>query len=480
MGLDMVATKKHMQDNATPLTRCNNCLTVFEVPREVLDSSDTRVRCGECLGIFDAREGLHTVEQENLADTDTRNEALAEASAASEDKVVQRATLDAEHSAELPNIAGGAKTSSQKVSSKAAMAIAAGHSGADDVSQAPQSAKSVDEHVGQVGQAPAIATDRAPQQESGDGSARPDADLDVTYSDFDLFSDEVDLPVHEFFDETRAPVNLNFDHVPADHDETFSDTLFNNDVTIDAGQGAVAAEGARNRNKHLTDPENRGDDDKSFGKGSNVEFANDGVGSTAAVEFDYSDRKDTDIVVPGEDPVFDPAESDAVAPVSTSPEAVKKSSWPLAMLLASLLGLLVLGLYGYQNRSNLADNPIARPLVQAWCMLAKCELPARLDSEQLRLISKNMYSNPDRPDALVINVVLKNTAKFDQRYPVLQVRLSDLTGTVVAERAFTANDYLKIREGAQIPTISAGSSVDISFDILDPGQNARSFVILLR
>ena len=39
---------------SNPQTCCSNCQTIFEVPEELLASSDTRVRCGECLSIFDA------------------------------------------------------------------------------------------------------------------------------------------------------------------------------------------------------------------------------------------------------------------------------------------------------------------------------------------------------------------------------------------------------------------------------------------
>lgn len=45
-------------DKRNPQTCCSSCHTVFEVSRELLNSSDTRVRCGECLSIFDALANL--------------------------------------------------------------------------------------------------------------------------------------------------------------------------------------------------------------------------------------------------------------------------------------------------------------------------------------------------------------------------------------------------------------------------------------
>ena len=59
-------------------------------------------------------------------------------------------------------------------------------------------------------------------------------DLDVTYSDFDLFSDDADLPEIAYLNETSDPVDLDFDAVESDNDSTFSDTIFKHDVTINA------------------------------------------------------------------------------------------------------------------------------------------------------------------------------------------------------------------------------------------------------
>ncbi|MFK7893424.1 MAG: zinc-ribbon and DUF3426 domain-containing protein [Granulosicoccus sp.] len=47
-----------LDSGGLPQTCCSNCRTVFEISRELLQSSDTRVRCGECLSIFDALSNL--------------------------------------------------------------------------------------------------------------------------------------------------------------------------------------------------------------------------------------------------------------------------------------------------------------------------------------------------------------------------------------------------------------------------------------
>lgn len=55
-----------LDSGGLPQTICSNCRTVFEISRELLQSSDTRVRCGECLSIFDALSNLREDEGSQL------------------------------------------------------------------------------------------------------------------------------------------------------------------------------------------------------------------------------------------------------------------------------------------------------------------------------------------------------------------------------------------------------------------------------
>lgn len=67
-----------------------------------------------------------------------------------------------------------------------------------------------------------------------ESATRNTSAIDVTYSDFDLFSEEADLPEIAYIDQIKDSPDFDFDSVDLANDETFSDTLFKNDVTIDA------------------------------------------------------------------------------------------------------------------------------------------------------------------------------------------------------------------------------------------------------
>ena len=80
--------------------------------------------------------------------------------------------------------------------------------------------------------APAPADSEDDDDDDGIVSANDTQVLDATYSDFDLFSADAHLPEVAYFDQTQSPELLRYNE--PDGDETFSDTLFADDMTIES------------------------------------------------------------------------------------------------------------------------------------------------------------------------------------------------------------------------------------------------------
>jgi len=155
-------------------TRCEKCRTVFEVSSDVLESADPRARCGECSNVFDARKNLFGAD----------------------------------------NIAGQAVASP-------------GQQAAADKAAASGAADNTLDLSGAI--SPYEDASYRPAQADGDD---PEG-FDVTYADFKLFSGDANLPLVSYLDATTEPPEIDFEAVDLDQDETFSDTLFANDETID-------------------------------------------------------------------------------------------------------------------------------------------------------------------------------------------------------------------------------------------------------
>ena len=404
----------------TPQTRCTTCRTVFEVSPELLSSADTRVRCGECLSIFDALANLRDPGDETL-DADALVAADEAASVGADEE--RLADMSSEH-------------------------------GVADEADVAELAELADET----------------------GS------FDVTYSDFDLFSGDAQLPEVAYLDETADTPDFDLDAVDPDEDATFSDTLFDRDATLEPTSPADA---------------HRASDGEVHGGGGTRPAAEpepddiepDYIEDEEPVEpivFEYRDAapRGSGVVATGNalaetDPRAAPVgpTTDAVAPGTVvrgardGPRGGR--SWSLLLLLVLALGTLLAGLYGYRERGSLHNDPLARPVFLAACKVSGCTVPSRVELSSLRLIERKVFTHPSEPSALVINIAFRNAASFDQRYPVLVVRLRDRLGRTVAERDFAPDDYLDTWEPGD--TLEAGRRLDISLEVSDPGDGAESY-----
>ncbi len=331
------------------------------------------------------------------------------------------------------------------------------------------------------------------------------AALDVTYSDFDLFSEDADLPEIAYFDQTRETPSIDFDSIEMGDDETFSDTLFVHDVTIDAAAGGVT--------------------DGKYGSGgnrpayANIDFISDSTADGAPQEpliFNYRDPEPEEaetaanavteaiqspatasIVVDAEAQNADTALSvtEEVSTVETKPTAAPLESsapanavnpWWFRLFMLLFIGVLIGSLYGYRNRPQLYNNPTIRPVLEFGCQWLKCDVPARVAFDQLKMVKKNMYSHPSIPGALIVNVSFVNNAEFDQQLPGLHMVLTNRVGRTVAKRNFLPSEYMGSKAKPRSTdeefkgTIASKQQLDVVLEVTDPGRDAESFEFFFR
>ena len=154
--------------------------------------------------------------------------------------------------------------------------------------------------------------------------------------------------------------------------------------------------------------------------------------------------------------------------------------WTIRVFLAIVIVALLAGLYALRHRHHLADKPLIRPAYGLWCLAKGCEVPARLDTSKLAVVSKQIFSHPTIDDALVITLVIRNTADFEQRFPKLFLWLSDRTRRTVASNEFEPADYLPENNMPLNSKLGAGEQQRISLDVLDPGDDAVSLELTFR
>ncbi len=141
-----------------------------------------------------------------------------------------------------------------------------------------------------------------------------------------------------------------------------------------------------------------------------------------------------------------------------------------------LLALLLLQL-AYIKRQQLVTYPALAPYVQQLCAMSRfCEIPVRRALEQFQLESRQVYTHPNAPQALVVTATFRNRADFNQPYPALLLSLSNVQGREIAARLFQPREYLSADTDLSAG-IDAQQSVSFSLQLSDPGNQATAFEI---
>lgn len=306
-------------------------------------------------------------------------------------------------------------------------------------------------------------SDRGSDRFSGDV-----ASLDVTYSDFNLFSGDAELPEVPYNDDTRDVTGLDFDELDdGDHDESYSEALYAQDPVLDA-RSTLRQSG---RPADLSASELTTD----------VGIITDSS-PPVPLKFEYREREVR--TAQSERPAHpEPELTDDASLLKKQPDVTPKSPTSKGgWLLRGLLGLLVLllagGLYTYRERDNLPNNPVVRPLLEKGCAVFQCTLPPRVDLRALRAVGRTVVSHPTLPNALIIRFGIQNEATFEQPFPTVEIRLTDRAGRLVVTNRFPPAEYVKGWEAGD--RLEPGVAEAVSLTVEDPGKSAISFELDFR
>ncbi len=258
-------------------------------------------------------------------------------------------------------------------------------------------------------------------------------------NDIDLFSENANLPEMSYLEESEIP-ELDFDAIDSEKDQ-FDGTLFD-DVSLEC------TEQQHNR-------------DQSEGFGAKTEHA---VSADAQKNIDKLEEAD---------PIGDTFTSDIYA--NDSARYSFGGLWLKRIMMALVLIAVFGSLFIYANRIKYQDSPKLGSLVELVCWVTGCELSNQAKLDNLVVIRRDVYSHPKVDNALVINIVFQNIAEVEQPYPVLVISMSDLNGKVVARRDFLPNEYLNTADIGSISDIAPLETIDLSLEVMDPGDDARSF-----
>lgn len=157
---------------------------------------------------------------------------------------------------------------------------------------------------------------------------------------------------------------------------------------------------------------------------------------------------------------------------STPPPSERRRARWHPVLIAALV-LLLAGQCIVAERVRLAADAQWRPWLSGACSVLGCELPDWHDPTALRILTRDVRPHPSVAGALLISASFRNEAPWPQRWPPLDLTLSDLDGRAVGQRRFTADQYLGFSASDEL--IQPGQTASITLEVRDPGKQAVAF-----
>ncbi|MFL0810555.1 MAG: zinc-ribbon and DUF3426 domain-containing protein [Agarilytica sp.] len=416
---------------AENITRCPECATSFRISEAHLHSGKGSVRCGSCLNIFNARENLieaqppeQETEQEKIESEETETEA--------EEDILISDTMEMDAPKPIVSSAEVGDALSEEFSDTFADTFRS------DLSEGEEELnlfeRNDSENCGvddEVSQDESWALDLLnDEDESNDDTPPSDTSFeeeDATESDYETS----EVPESDF----QTPFQIIEEELPQQEEEAPDERYHQyDDVELEEPE-------EDEREQTYAQP--------IYSTGSYPT----GTDYLAAiepepVEFDYQ---------------------------TSSNFWHSKSLWGGLSATAAILLFVQIAWIKFPSLSTV--EPYRSHYTKA-CKIIGCQLPNLIDRSKIRSTNLVVRSHPHVRGALVVDAVIQNTAKFEQRFPSLDLIFTDARDKVVAARRLHPQDYLG-GELAGRSTMPIKQPIHIALEITDPGESATGYRIII-
>lgn len=175
-----------------------------------------------------------------------------------------------------------------------------------------------------------------------------------------------------------------------------------------------------------------------------------------------------------------PVNSISEEPIPIYRQYSRPASITLLLFFCNLLLIIVLGAqYAWANFDTYLRESRFIGLTGFVCNYANCPDVRRFDLSLFSTDELIINTHPSTPNALQIDFIFRNTAEFEQAFPLVELNFSDLNRRLVANRLFKPEEYLD-EDLKQFTHLPPNSSVQIRLEIADPGAEAINYSLTLR
>lgn len=481
------------------ITRCPKCETSFRVTTTQLDSAEGAVRCGSCLHVFDARSNFISAEEEaNGNDAIVPSPKLSTSQPAPKDELKaadQLATAKPAIDSPEPSQSAATTTPETKTTLKPQAAEPEQAPAAVQPEPKPEPEESDDFLISDDMQLPDNADDdltidfdetetvENPLESKIDlGELAPEFREQSAQEDSTGFGDskiDDDLDNSEEIDESWAHALLEeLDADLADADEDPNEKLRREiDNRFDGRQtgsfDVLQEEFDADFDKYISDTpiEDKPALDQDTGRYRLSDF-DDAKLSKHMIQQPPAHKP------PGGNPTssytltnaFEPEPLELTYEASATRRWVSSFGWLAGNIALLLLLVFQVGYIKFDSWSRIEPY---RQWYALACPMFACTLPAVDDFNKIK-ISLVVRADPSNSAVLQADAILINSAEFNQPFPPLALRFSDINDQVVAERVFLPSEYLRgeLSGSTEIPP---NQPVQIRLELADPGQSAVNY-----
>lgn len=476
------------------VTRCPKCGTAFRITANQLQSAKGAVRCGSCLHIFRAQDHLVSGAAPRTDSALTRKTASAPREPAAASPAKPAAQTPEKTSTTATSAATTSKPANAQTASPTTATVAAATSTQMPSSKAP--ASSVPEKDKLAFNQKELDKEIAASEEDdfliSDDMDKP-ADAGKGSYDFDGFLDLDNPPKSStsLFDrKPRQHPEADEEEKEADADESWAQSLLE-DADDDNKIAAVKHTISAAEDDPVPADEAEETESEATSHGLMFSFVGE-VPSTPPSESELKEiftEEELRAELHSQNDISGPAisaydSSRAALLMSITPEPVEMTAshaprgrrtklWPLLALAMLVLLILQLAWLQFDHLSRIQPYRSAYEVICPW---VGCQVPVLADRSKFRVRNLVVTKHRDVEDALKVDLILINTASFDQPFPDLYMVFSSLEGELQASRRFTPRDYLA-GELAGRQTMPHNRPIHISLELVDPGEKAVNYKI---
>lgn len=145
-----------------------------------------------------------------------------------------------------------------------------------------------------------------------------------------------------------------------------------------------------------------------------------------------------------------------------------------AIAIAAAGALFVLAQALYFKAQEWASIPSVRPVYEGLCWALGCTVPMYRDPAAMRGTNVVLRAHPERPDLLLVDAQIVNSAPWGQAFPDIRLDLLDASGNIVSSRVFEPSEY-RGGELATMPDVPPNRPLQVSLEVYRPRVNVVHF-----